>query len=149
MPLGSGTLLAYLIPNFCAHVPVRTRNCRQVSFAARGLEPDRRGQSDHNPRVTVDSSSVRLAMHSQVRHVFSVFCQICVKVIGSLYAGNCTTGCVVGRQRPSKALSRLSHYGKNRGLQRSNGLPIFAPWNFRALTAVHATGRARAGAVVE
>lgn len=38
----------------------------QVSFAARGVEPDRRGQSDHNARVTVDSSSVRLSMHSQV-----------------------------------------------------------------------------------
>ena len=38
----------------------------QVSFAARGVQPDRRGQSDHNAIVAVDSASVRLAMHTQV-----------------------------------------------------------------------------------
>ena len=36
----------------------------QVSYEARGVKPDRRGHSDHNARVTVDSSAVRLKMNS-------------------------------------------------------------------------------------
>ena len=49
----------------------------QVSFAARGVQPDRRGQSDHNAAVAVDSSSVRLSMHTQVSASASCRC-VCV-----------------------------------------------------------------------
>mmetsp|Transcript_78372 Transcript_78372/g.127120 ORF Transcript_78372/g.127120 Transcript_78372/m.127120 type:complete len:283 (-) Transcript_78372:192-1040(-) len=56
--------LSHLAEDFCES---STGECPwvQVSFAARGVEPDRRGHSDNNARVTVDSSPVRLAMYTQ------------------------------------------------------------------------------------
>lgn len=97
----------------------------QVSFAARGLEPDRRGQSDHNPRVTVDSSSVRLAMHSQVRprHEIS-FSVRYTSTMCALFAGTRATGCIVGRQRSDQKLSGSPYSGeKFRHCTNYIGLP--------------------------